>query len=150
MTTMKKVEETILAQTTPESVIRAFTDPDQLLRWWGVERTLLGTAEGGPYTLTWGISPQGFGFVSSGVITHLDPAGRRELAEVLEMSDTTMLLVTHDLPFALELCPRSVVLNQGMVVADGRTAEILGDPGLMSANRLELPLGFDPSRLDPA
>ena len=53
---------------------------------------------------------------------NLDPAGRRELAEVLDRLGHTMLLVTHDLPYALQLCPRSVVINRGSIVADGPTA----------------------------
>ncbi|MBU1228203.1 MAG: energy-coupling factor ABC transporter ATP-binding protein [Actinobacteria bacterium] len=76
---------------------------------------------------------------------NLDPAGRRELAEVLDGLGHTMLLVTHDLPYALQLCPRSVVLNAGRIVADGPTRQILSDRALMAANRLELPYGFDPS-----
>jgi cobalt/nickel transport system ATP-binding protein len=76
---------------------------------------------------------------------NLDPAGRRELAEVLDGLGHTMLLVTHDLPYALRLCPRSVVLNAGRIVADGPTRQILSDRELMAANRLELPYGFDPS-----
>ena len=76
--------------------------------------------------------------------SNLDPAGRRELAEILTSLDLTMLMVTHDLPYALELCPRSVILDEGRIVADGPTAEILGDRDLMAAHRLELPYGFDP------
>jgi cobalt/nickel transport system ATP-binding protein len=76
--------------------------------------------------------------------SNLDPAGRRELAEVLEGLPITLLMVTHDLPYALQLCPRSVVLDRGMVVADGPTRELLGDPALLAAHRLELPFGFDP------
>ena len=76
--------------------------------------------------------------------SNLDPAGRRELAEILTSLDLTMLMVTHDLPYALELCPRSVILDEGRIVADGATAEILGDRDLMAAHRLELPFGFDP------
>lgn len=73
---------------------------------------------------------------------NLDPAGRRELAEVLNGLDHTMLMVSHDLPFALRLCPRSIVLNGGRVVADGPTEDILSDEALMRANRLELPYRF--------
>ena len=76
--------------------------------------------------------------------SNLDPAGRRELADILKKLELTMLLVTHDLPYALELCPRAVVMNGGVVVADRSTAEILSDAALMAANRLELPYGFDP------
>lgn len=76
--------------------------------------------------------------------SNLDPAGRRELAEVLKSLDTTLLMVTHDLPYALELCERSVIIDGGAVVADGATPEILADESLLAAHRLELPYGFDP------
>ena len=76
--------------------------------------------------------------------SNLDPASRRELADILRSLDITMLMVTHDLPYALELCPRAVILADGIVVADGPTRAILTDDALMRANRLELPFGFDP------
>jgi sirohydrochlorin cobaltochelatase len=74
----------------------------------------------------------------------LDPAARRELLDVLVSLRIAVLLVTHDLPYALELCPRAVVLDRGQVVADGPTREILADAGFMAAHRLELPAGFNP------
>jgi len=76
--------------------------------------------------------------------SNLDPAGRRELAAVLEGLDLTMLMVTHDLPYALELCERSIVMNEGVITADGPTRTILADEELMRANRLEFPYGFKP------
>jgi cobalt/nickel transport system ATP-binding protein len=76
--------------------------------------------------------------------SNLDPASRRELADILRSLDVTVLMVTHDLPYALELCPRSVVLSGGTVVADGSTYDVLTDDALMRAHRLELPFGFDP------
>ena len=45
--------------------------------------------------------------------SNLDPASRRELADILRSLDVTVLMVTHDLPYALELCPRAVVLTAG-------------------------------------
>jgi cobalt/nickel transport system ATP-binding protein len=78
--------------------------------------------------------------------SNLDPAARRDLADILVTLPVTAVIVTHDLPYALELCPRSVILNDGVIVADGPTRDILGDAELMAANRLELPFGFDPSR----
>lgn len=81
--------------------------------------------------------------------SNLDPASRRELADILLGLDQTILLVTHDLPYALELCPRSVVMNEGTIVADGTTPDILGDRSLMESNRLELPYGFDPRNIEP-
>jgi len=78
---------------------------------------------------------------------NLDPAGRRELAEVLHRLGLTMLMVTHELPYALLLCDRAVVMNRGKVAADGPIGEILSDTALMAANRLELPFGFDPEAM---
>ncbi|WP_267243980.1 energy-coupling factor ABC transporter ATP-binding protein [Streptomyces sp. PR69] len=76
--------------------------------------------------------------------SNLDPASRRELAEILRSLDVTVLMVTHDLPYALELCPRAAILSDGVIAADGRTGELLADEELMRAHRLELPFGFDP------
>jgi cobalt/nickel transport system ATP-binding protein len=74
--------------------------------------------------------------------SNLDPQARREFAQlVLELGLTT-LLVTHDLPYAFELCPRSVILDEGRIVADGPTRQLLADAELMRAHRLELPYGF--------
>jgi len=78
--------------------------------------------------------------------SNLDPAARRDLADILVTLPVTAVIVTHDLPYALELCPRSVIINDGVIVADGPTRDVLGDADLMAANRLELPFGFDPSR----
>ncbi|MBN2113037.1 MAG: ABC transporter ATP-binding protein [Acidimicrobiia bacterium] len=74
---------------------------------------------------------------------NLDPAGRRELAEVLRRLGLTMLMVTHDLPYALQLCDRAVIMGAGRIAADGPIERIMADRSLMAAHRLELPLGFD-------
>ncbi|MEV6754750.1 ABC transporter ATP-binding protein [Streptomyces sp. NPDC051214] len=76
--------------------------------------------------------------------SNLDPASRRELADILRSLDVTVLMVTHDLPYALELCPRALILSEGVIAADGPTGELLADEDLMGAHRLELPFGFDP------
>lgn len=76
--------------------------------------------------------------------SNLDPASRRELADILTGLDVATLVITHDLPYSLQLCPRSVVMDAGRVVADGRTRDILANRALMAAHRLELPYGFDP------
>ena len=77
--------------------------------------------------------------------SNLDPASRRELAEILLSLDVTVLMVTHDLPYALQICPRSVILDEGVIVADGETRALLSDPELMARHRLELPFGFAPA-----
>ncbi len=81
--------------------------------------------------------------------SNLDPVARRELAEVLlalagRDGGVSVLMVTHDLPYALQLCPRSVILDQGLVVADGPTRTLLADTALLARHRLELPFGFAP------
>jgi cobalt/nickel transport system ATP-binding protein len=81
--------------------------------------------------------------------SNLDPAGRRELAEILTGLDLTMLMVSHDLPYALQLCPRSILMDEGIIVADGSTRDILGNTELMDAHRLELPYGFNPEFVAP-
>ena len=80
--------------------------------------------------------------------SNLDPASRRELADIIRSLDVTVLMVTHDLPYALELCPRSVVLSDGVIVADGTTYDVLTDDALMREHRLELPVGFVPTPVD--
>ena len=66
----------------------------------------------------------------------LDPRGRRALAALLRDLPGAMLVATHDLDLAAELCPRTVVLDDGQVVADGPTAAVLGDPALVAAHGL--------------
>ncbi len=73
---------------------------------------------------------------------NLDPVARRDLAETLLGLDTTLLVVTHDLPYAAQLCERAVVIDSGVVVADGDVRSILSDEGLLARHRLELPWGF--------
>ena len=67
---------------------------------------------------------------------------RRELAETLIGLAATMLIVTHELPYAAMVCDRAVILDAGRVVADGDIAAILSDADLLAAHRLELPWGF--------
>jgi cobalt/nickel transport system ATP-binding protein len=73
---------------------------------------------------------------------NLDPRSRRELLEVLGEVGGTMLVVTHDLPFAAALCDRALVLSGGRFVADGGCLDVLADDALLARHDLELPAGF--------
>jgi cobalt/nickel transport system ATP-binding protein len=66
---------------------------------------------------------------------------------VLDGIDRTMLVVTHDLPFAAELCERAVILSAGRIVADGPCHAVLRDAELLAQHDLELPAGWDLDRL---
>ncbi|MDG9702631.1 energy-coupling factor ABC transporter ATP-binding protein [Streptomyces sp. DH37] len=77
------------------------------------------------------------------------PASRREPADILRSLDVTVPMVTHDLPHALEPCPRSAALGVGVIAADGRTRDLLCDEALMRAHRLEPSFGFDPRSVTP-
>ena len=74
--------------------------------------------------------------------SNLDPASRRDLIEILKNLDISIILVTHDLPMALEICKRSLILNEGTIKEDSLTKAILQNEKLMKENRLELPYGF--------
>ena len=55
----------------------------------------------------------------------LDLAGRRGLIDILKGFSHTCLIATHDLDMARELCPRSLLLSGGRIIADGPTEEII-------------------------
>jgi cobalt transport protein ATP-binding subunit len=69
----------------------------------------------------------------------LDPRARRNLIHLLRALPLTMLVSTHDMRLVRELFPRTIVLDEGRVVADGATAELLKDVALLEAHGLEAP-----------
>ena len=69
----------------------------------------------------------------------LDPRGRREFKALLREIPATKLIATHDLELAVELCARTIILDHGQIIADGRTMELLADEALMLAHGLEKP-----------
>jgi len=69
----------------------------------------------------------------------LDPRARRTLINLLRELPITMLVSTHDMKLVQELFPRTIVMDDGKIVADGLTSEILEDEELLSAHGLEKP-----------
>lgn len=69
----------------------------------------------------------------------LDPRARRSLINLLHELPLTMLASTHDMLLVKELFPRMVVLDQGQVVADGPTDDLMDDKPLLEAHGLERP-----------
>jgi energy-coupling factor transporter ATP-binding protein EcfA2 len=50
-----------------------------------------------------------------------------------------MLVSTHDMALVGELFPRMIIMDEGRIVADGPTAELLNDAALLEAHGLESP-----------
>lgn len=69
----------------------------------------------------------------------LDPRGRRELIRLLLDLPQTMLVSTHDMRLVAEVFPRTLILDEGRVVADGPTDQLLQDEELLEAHGLERP-----------
>ena len=69
----------------------------------------------------------------------LDPRARRTLINLLRELPITMLVSTHDMRLVQELFPRTIVMDEGRVVADGLTREILENEELLTAHGLEKP-----------
>lgn len=69
----------------------------------------------------------------------LDPRSRRSLINFLKELPITMLVSTHDLRMVQDLFPRMVIMDEGKIVADGLTTELLQDEKLLTAHGLEIP-----------
>jgi cobalt transport protein ATP-binding subunit len=69
----------------------------------------------------------------------LDPRGRREFKALLRVMPGTKIIATHDLELAVELCARTIILDCGEIIADGRTIDLLNDERLMLTHGLERP-----------
>jgi cobalt/nickel transport system ATP-binding protein len=70
----------------------------------------------------------------------LDPKTRRQLIELLKTFKHTKIIATHDLDSVLDLCSRTIVFQEGRIVADGPTLDILQDEELLDSSSLEKPL----------
>lgn len=53
--------------------------------------------------------------------SNLDLRARRNLIDLLKTFSHTIILATHDLDMALELCPRTLLMRDGLIAADGPT-----------------------------
>ena len=69
----------------------------------------------------------------------LDPRARRSLINFLRDLPITMLVSTHDLHMVRDLFPRMIIMDDGLIVADGPTQFLLEDQALLEAHGLEKP-----------
>jgi cobalt/nickel transport system ATP-binding protein len=72
----------------------------------------------------------------------LDPHARRQLLALLADFQHTKIFTSHDLDMVLELCPRTIVLHNGKIEADGHTLDIFRDDALLARCRLERPFSM--------
>jgi cobalt/nickel transport system ATP-binding protein len=72
----------------------------------------------------------------------LDPKQRRNLINTLKTFTHTKIITSHDLDLILELCERTIVLKDGKIIADKKTADIVSDKDLMEKAGLEIPLSM--------
>lgn len=68
--------------------------------------------------------------------TALDLLTQRRVVDALERGRSTLLLITHDVAVAAELCTRAVVLESGHLVDDLPMADLLAGRGSASARAL--------------
>ncbi len=61
----------------------------------------------------------------------LDARATRRITRLLAELDLTLLVATHDLDLVGEILPRIIVMDQGEIVADAATREVLGDRALL-------------------
>jgi cobalt/nickel transport system ATP-binding protein len=69
----------------------------------------------------------------------LDPRSRRSLIQLLRELPQTMLVASHDMRLVRDLCPRTVILDEGRIAADGPTHHLLADVELLEQHGLEQP-----------
>jgi cobalt/nickel transport system ATP-binding protein len=69
----------------------------------------------------------------------LDPRSRRSLINFLKELPITMLVSTHDLRMVEDLFPRMIIMDEGKIVADGSSPDLLQDEKLLEAHGLESP-----------
>lgn len=78
--------------------------------------------------------------------SNLDSRYRRRLIDFFQSSSETSLIASHDLEFILEVCSRVVLVDEGCIVADGNTRDVLGNLTLMETHELEKPHSLIPHR----
>ena len=70
---------------------------------------------------------------------NLDPGSKWSLIELLEKLSITKIIATHDLELVQALCQRTIVFDDGEIIADGATSHILADTPLLVAHGLAPP-----------
>ena len=92
MNKTRKVEVKTTLSVQSKEIIAAFTNPEMLREWWGVQETLIDKRPGGLYTLTWDIDDHGFGYVSTGIIKEYHPESTLIIENFVYLNPTIPIL----------------------------------------------------------
>jgi hypothetical protein len=113
---MKKVTASININSTSSKIIEAFLQPHMLKEWWNVERCLIQPQSGGLYTLAWNINSDGFGYISSGIITIYQPDHMLIIEKLIYLNPKQPILGPMTLSIHTEQTENAVSLH---VAQDG-------------------------------
>lgn len=72
----------------------------------------------------------------------LDPKSRRRVMTLLRSFEHTKIITSHDLDMVFETCKRIIIIKEGVIAADGITANILSNAELLDSCGLEVPLSL--------
>ncbi|MEM7117280.1 MAG: ABC transporter ATP-binding protein [Chloroflexota bacterium] len=75
---------------------------------------------------------------------NLDIRSRRQLINFIKNSNETILVSSHDLELILEISDRVILIDEGMIIADGNPHDIMGNDALMEEHGLERPHSLRP------
>lgn len=70
---------------------------------------------------------------------NLDSKSRRSLINLAKSFTHTCIIATHDLELAWEVCSRTIVMNEGQIIADDDTKVIFNNIELLKTAELEQP-----------
>ena len=76
----------------------------------------------------------------------LDPRNRKNLIGLINSFSQLRVIASHDLDMIMDTCSRVVLMNNGKIIREGSTVEILNDRELLESNGLELPLSLSGHR----
>ena len=76
--------------------------------------------------------------------SNLDGLNRRNVIDIINSTEETLIISSHDLEFLLETCTRIFLLDNGRIVKEGPIVDLLSDEALMQAHHLEKPHSLIP------
>lgn len=69
------------------------------------------------------------------------------LIDTLHKKGTTIIMITHDMDVVARYAKRTIVLNEGKVIADGNTADVLADTATLNKSFVDTPQIIELSKL---